>query len=297
MDIAKLIFESIDKIFNKSQNEVVKIEESENVDVISDIKYSKSKTAKLLDCYYDRRVIADKNPVVFYIHGGGFVAGGKEYRKALSTWYAINGFFVVNADYGLSPECKFPKQIEHLISALNWIKNNAEKYNLDLDKIVFAGDSAGAYFAAMVACVCVNSDLQQKFKVKTDLRPCATILNCGIYDVMSILDKKIILGLNTKIFESYTGIKKEEIDKYKYKEVCSPISIIDKDFPPTFLIYAEKDVFCAGQAELLVKKFDELDIYFESYHSTSMFANHCFSLEWKSVPAQQANILQENFLQ
>ena len=203
---------------------------------------------------------------------------------------------MVNADYGLSPECKFPKQIQHLVSVLNWIKNNAEKYNLDLEKIVFAGDSAGAYFAAMLAVICGNAELQNKFRVRTELKPSATILNCGIYDVMSVLSKKIILDLNTKIFESYTGIKKEEIDSYKYKDVCSPVSIIDNTFPPTFLIYAEKDILCAGQAEILVKKFDECDIYFESYHSTSIFANHCFSLEWKSVPAQQANVLQEKFL-
>lgn len=297
VDITKVVFEAIDKIFNRSQNEKVEIDGGEKITVLKDLRYSRTKKFQaLMDCYYDSS-IKTKMPVILYIHGGGFVAGGKEYRKALSTWFAVQGFFVVNVNYGLSPDCVFPEQIKHLVAALNWIGKNGKKYNFDLNKIVVSGDSAGGYFSAMLACVTESHRLQEKLGVKSNLHFCAAILNCGLYDMKSILSKRMPLNLNNKVFESYTGIKKEEVEHYKYKDCCSPLSIINRSFPPTYIIYAEKDVFCSGQAERLIKKFDEKGIYFESYQSTSLFANHCFSLEWKGKAAERANFLQAKFLE
>lgn len=296
MDIAKVVFEAIDKIFDKSQNRSVEIDGSDKITAIKDVRYSQTKKFHaLLDVYYDAE-IKEKKPVMFYIHGGGFVAGGKEYRTALSNWFAVQGYFVANVNYGLSPDCVFPEQIKHLFSALNWVKRVSKKYNLDLNKIVVSGDSAGAYFASMMACITESESLKKKIGVKTDMKFCATILNCGLYDMKSILKKRLALDLNSKIFESYTGIKKDEVEHYKYKDCCSPLQMIHKSFPPTLIIFAEKDVFCSGQAERLIKKFDDKNIYFESYKSSSLFANHCFSLEWKGKAAERANELQAMFL-
>lgn len=297
MDFAKLIFEAMDKMFYKAFNESIEIEGSEKITVLSDEKYVNGDGSDcVMDLYYDEN-IKTKRPVVFYIHGGGFVAGGKEFRKAIALWYATKGFFVVNVNYGLSPECVFPKQITDLVNALNWLKKNEKKYNLDLEKIVVSGDSAGAYFSAMLACVCESKALQKRLKVETDLHFSATVLNCGLYDLDSILNKKLVFGLNDLIFESYTGIKKEDVENYQYKDLCSPLKLLNKKFPPTFLIYAEKDIFCSGQAELLAEKLKEKDIYFEKFYSTSPFINHCFSLDWKSKSTELVMTLQEGFLE
>lgn len=297
MEFAKLVFEAFDKLLNKSQNESVEIAEEDKLTIIPDVRYSKTKKFNaLMDIYYDEE-IKTKRPVMFYLHGGGFVAGGKEFRKAIARWFAVQGFFVLNVNYGLSPDCVFPEQFKYLATALNWIEKNKEKYKLDLSKIVISGDSAGAYYASMLACISQNKKLQGKLNVDFDLKFAGVVLNCGLYDLHSILDKKMAFDLNGKIFESYTGIKKDEIENYKYKDSFSPLEFITKKFPPTFLIYSEKDVFCAGQTEKLAKKLEEKDIYFESFCSKSPFVNHCFSLEWKSKQAQRANILQAKFLQ
>lgn len=297
MDIAKVIFETMDKLLYKAYNEAVVIDGAEKITILNDKKYSRTKKFDCsMDLYFDK-AIKTKRPVMFYIHGGGFVAGGKEFRKAIATWYATKGFFVMNVNYGLSPDCKFPEQIKHLTNALNWINKNADKYNLDINKIVVSGDSAGAYFAAMMACVCKSKTLQKRFGVETNLCFCASILNCGLYDLKSALGKKLLFGLNDKIFQSVTGTKKTEIENYEFKNFCSPLSLVTKSFPPTFLIYAEKDIFCAGQAEMLADKFESKDIYFEKFYSTSPFINHCFSLEWKNKPAEIAMVLQEKFLE
>lgn len=297
MDFAKAFFETMDKLLYKSYNESTLIEGAENITVLSDKKYSNTKKFDCcMDIYYDKQV-KTKRPVMFYIHGGGFVAGGKEFRKAIATWFATKGFFVMNVNYGLSPDCKYPEQITHLVSALNWINKNKEKFNLDTKKIVVSGDSAGAYFSAMLACVCGSKNLQKKFGVETDLKFCACILNCGLYDLKSVLKRRVAFKLNDKIFQSVTGMKKSDIDSYEFRNLCSPLSLVNKSFPPTFLIYAEKDIFCAGQAELFAEKLKSKDIYFETFYSSSPFVNHCFSLELKRKPAEIAMLLQEKFLE
>lgn len=297
MDLAKILFETMDKMLYKSYNESIEIEGAENITILNNEKYCNLKNANCdMDIYYDEKIKA-KRPVVLYIHGGGFVAGGKEFRKAIALWYATRGFFVLNVNYGLSPDCIFPEQIRQLVSALNWVKKKENKFNLDLNKIVVSGDSAGAYYAAMLSCVCESKALQKRLEIETDLHFSAAVLNCGLYDLESILNKKLVFGLNDSILEAFTGTKKEEIDSYEYKDLCSPLKLINKSFPPTFLIYAEKDIFCAGQAEQLSAKLTEKDIYFEKFYSTSPFINHCFSLEWKNKSAELAMTLQESFLE
>ena len=121
-------------------------------------------------------------------------------------------------------------------------------------------------------------------------------MNSGIYDLNKALEEKLLFDLNIKIFESYSGISMKDFDNFKYKHYCSPLSFMNTRFPPTFLIYAKKDIICKGQADFIVNKLEQLDTYFESYNSTSLIRNHCFSLEWTSKEAKKANSLLLDFL-
>ncbi len=297
MEFAKIVFDAFDKLLNKSQNEVVEIDGEEDVCILRDCKYSKTKKYDAaLDAYFVKKGKRSM-PVIIYLHGGGFVSGGKEYRTAIAKWLAVQGYFVINVNYGLCHECVFPEQLKHLSMAVKWLETNQEKYNLNLKRVVVSGDSAGAYYASMLACLSTSKKLQEKLNAEINIRFAGAVLNCGLYDLQSVLERRLAFDLNGKIFESYTGIKKEDVDEYKFKDCCSPLMLINKLFPPTFLIYSEKDLFCAGQAEKLIEQLEEKDIYYESFASVSPFVNHCFSLEWKSKQAQRANFLQASFLE
>ena len=296
MDITKAIFETIDIAFNKKQNESFVIEDSDKVVVEKDIQYSNSDPK---NCFMDYFFIPKKRgkyPVIFNIHGGGFVAGKKEYRRQLCTWFATNGFFVVNVDYGLCPECKFPTPILQLVDALNYISDHAQQLRLNTSKIIVSGDSAGAYYACMLAALCRNKKLQVAFNVKPKAKFNAAILNCGLYDLEHTLNARMILDINKKVFESYTGINVEDMQNFKLKDYCSPHSFITKSFPPTFLIYAKKDILCKGQEEFVINKLKKFNIYYESYNTKSFFRNHCFTLDWSTKEAKEANGLLQNFI-
>ena len=297
MDLSIDVFKTIDRIMNRKQNNCPFVKNANEILVSKDIVYRES-DAKV--CKLDAYVIPKDEglyPVVFYIHGGGFVAGGKKYRRGVANWYASNGFFVVNVDHGLCPDYKFPQPVIHLADALNWVVDHAQELRLDLDKLIVAGDSAGAYYAALLAVTAYNKKLQSLFEVKPKTTFKAAVLNCGLYDIQAVLKKKYITLIDKKVFSNFTGVEINKFDKYKYKEACIPANFVTKKFPPTFLIYAQKDMFCGGQAERLIEIFKENDVYFERVFSSSVTSNHCYCLNWKDGDAVLANTLTMDFLQ
>jgi len=62
-----------------------------------------------------------------------------------------SGYRVFSVEYRLAPEFKFPVPVEDCFSALDFINKNHEDLLVDKDKIVVAGDSAGANLATVVA--------------------------------------------------------------------------------------------------------------------------------------------------
>lgn len=296
MSLQSFLFVAIDKLYNPFQNER-KMTKFKDVkfDIKTDIVYDASAPeACKLDIYSVKK--EGKYPVLFYIHGGGFVAGDKHYRRALARWSAAQGYFVVNVNYGLCPEYQCPVPHRQLVSALNWVGANAAKYNLDLDRMIVSGDSAGGYYAAMLACITLNRDLQAKLGVSTDLRFGGAVLNCGIYDVATALKNKYPFDLGGKLLKDFAGIKKDEIDNYEWKDLCSVLPFVNEQFPASFLTHAAKDIFCGGQADVLMKLLKEKGVHAEEFHSTSFMDNHCFSLNWKSKAARKNNELTADFM-
>ena len=212
MTFAQFLFVAIDKLFDGAQNNKRMLRFKDvKFDIETDIAYG-TDDAEKLDTYVVKKDSDEKYPVFFYIHGGGFVAGDKHYRRGLARWAANKGFFVVNVNYGLGPKDLFPKGIQHLVHALNWVGENAEKYKLDLDNMCVSGDSAGGYYSAMLACVSTNKALQERFGVETNLRFRTAMLDCGIYDVGEALGQKMPFNLTDKVLVDFSGIHVKDLD-------------------------------------------------------------------------------------
>jgi acetyl esterase len=82
-------------------------------------------------------------PVLLWFHGGGFVVGShKAEDTTCSTLVKNTGFLVVNVEYRLAPENKFPAAVTDVASVLAWTKSNIEKHGGDPEKIYLSGDSA-----------------------------------------------------------------------------------------------------------------------------------------------------------
>ncbi len=297
MTLPQFLFIAIDKLFDRGQNEkkMLKLKEVP-FEIEKDIVYDESCDSCKLDTYFVPKAEGEKYPVFFYIHGGGFVAGDKHYRRGVARWAASKGFFVVNVNYGLGPQYKFPTAILHCVSALNWVCENASKYNLDLDNMCVSGDSAGGYAAAMLSCITTNEELQAKLGVKTTCKFKAAILDCGIYDIEAALAQKMPFNLTDKVLFDFCGIHVKDLPQYEHLDVLAPFGYVNENFPASFITYAQKDMFCKGQGEKLVAKLQEKGVHVESDHSTKLLDNHCYPLNWTTKAAAKNVKLVEDFM-
>ncbi|RUZ77975.1 alpha/beta hydrolase [Mesorhizobium sp. M7A.F.Ca.US.006.01.1.1] len=89
-------------------------------------------------------------PLVVFLHGGGFVLGGLESHDALCRQLCNRlAYPVLSVDYALAPEHKFPAAVDDCAAAIGWAIDNA--HALGGDRVVLAGDSAGANLALVSA--------------------------------------------------------------------------------------------------------------------------------------------------
>ncbi|UZE46679.1 alpha/beta hydrolase [Rhodopseudomonas sp. P2A-2r] len=91
-------------------------------------------------------------PCLVFFHGGGWVIGDLDSHDVVCRTLAAEGEMIVIAvDYRLAPEHKFPAAIDDALAATRWIADNAVALNIDANRIVVGGDSAGGNLAAIVA--------------------------------------------------------------------------------------------------------------------------------------------------
>jgi acetyl esterase len=87
-------------------------------------------------------------PLVIYLHGGGFVLCSLDTHDRLMRLLALDsGAAVIGVDYRLAPEHPFPAPLDDCVAAVRWIRAEAVKLGVDADRVVLAGDSAGANLA------------------------------------------------------------------------------------------------------------------------------------------------------
>jgi acetyl esterase/lipase len=90
-------------------------------------------------------------PVVMFIHGGGWVSGGKGAPNVpyFAPCYQ-SGFICVDINYTPSNVKKWPAQIQDCKAAIRFLKANAASYNIDTCRMAVMGSSAGGHLAAMM---------------------------------------------------------------------------------------------------------------------------------------------------
>lgn len=70
------------------------------------------------------------------------------HESYLRKWAIKTNLSVISVDYTKTPEQQYPVQLEECYQAYKWIlKNGKDHLNINLDKIILAGDSAGGNLA------------------------------------------------------------------------------------------------------------------------------------------------------
>jgi acetyl esterase/lipase len=125
--------------------------------VASNVTYRTASNQQLkMDVYY-RRGVTTPQPTLVYIHGGFWVAGAKETAiLGLVPWMEM-GWNVVNVEYRLGVASDIstlaPAAVVDCFCALRFIAGSAAAYNVDVNRIVVTGESAGGHLALAMGMI------------------------------------------------------------------------------------------------------------------------------------------------
>ncbi len=105
-----------------------------------------------LDVYRSTSPSAAKSAAVLMLHGGGYVRGKRsDYTWRWDAWLADRGYTTFDADYRLAPPLTWNLAAQDAACAAAWIQSHAAEFNVDPDRLLIAGQSAGAGLALQVA--------------------------------------------------------------------------------------------------------------------------------------------------
>jgi len=179
----------------------------------------------------------DALPAVVWIHGGAWISGDKTNVDPYLRILAGHGYTAIGLNYTIAPEAVYPTAVRQLNDALGYIRDHAGELRVDPDRIVLAGDSAGAQLASQLDALITNPEYAHILGITPALSAdqlAGTILQCGVYDLqrMADLDGVAAWGFAVALW-AYTGTKGWSAT-YQGATMSS-IDFVTKDFPPTYI--------------------------------------------------------------
>ncbi|OTN75154.1 alpha/beta hydrolase fold protein [Enterococcus sp. 8G7_MSG3316] len=91
-------------------------------------------------------------PVIYYLHGAGWVFGSAATHDKLIRELAVRtNALVIFPEYSRSPEAKYPTAIEQNYAVLQQLPGFVETKAIDISRLTVAGDSVGGNMATVMA--------------------------------------------------------------------------------------------------------------------------------------------------
>jgi len=207
-----------------------------------------------LDVYVPRSATATAPvPTVIFIHGGGWMGGDKNVAVLSLLPYLEMGWAAVNVDYRAGPGTA-PAAVEDCRCALRWVIGNAKKYNLDVNKLVVTGESAGGHLALATGMLPASAGLDGQCPGAEELKVAAIVNWNGITDVADVFD-----GPNQEEF-AVKWLSGRPDPKDLARRV-SPVQYVRAGLPAILTIHGDADMIAPyAQVVSLHKALDDAKV-------------------------------------
>jgi acetyl esterase/lipase/uncharacterized glyoxalase superfamily protein PhnB len=133
-----------------------------------------------VDIFYKQASLRNaNNSAIAFFHGGALVCGNRHDFYATSRRYASKGMIAFSFQYRFADRKKLTP-IECIMdakSAIRWIRKNAKDYNIDVNKIIASGQSAGGYLANCTAMIDMYDEPNEDLTVSS--KPNAIVVFSG----------------------------------------------------------------------------------------------------------------------
>lgn len=213
-----------------------------------------------MDVYYQPGAVRP-TPVVINIHGGGWKNGVKESQGGFSGFFK-SGIAIANIEYRMTNYATAPAAIEDARCALIYLIQNAKKFNIDVNKIVVMGGSAGGHLALMTGLMGNNHLFDNNCKGVENIKVAAIIDKYGITDVWAWAYNDYGPAVRkSRSPGDWLGARKND---EAFAKTVSPIWYVNKKSPPTLIIHGDADSTVPYvQSQDLLKKFKDAGVVSE----------------------------------
>lgn len=198
----------------------------------------------------------EKGPsaVIINIHGGGWNKGNKESQTGFSGFFK-KGYAVANIAYRLVQIALAPAAVEDTRCALIYLIKNAKQLNIDVNKIVIMGGSAGGHLALMGGLLENDHTFDNNCRGVEKVKVAAIIDKYGVADVWQWAFGPY------KTSKSATWWLGERAKDESFVKSVSPVNHVKKTSPPTFIVHGNADpIVPYEQSVALHKKFVEAGV-------------------------------------
>lgn len=186
-------------------------------------------------------------PVVINIHGGGWNKGVKESQTGFNTFFK-NGFAVANIEYRLSGQATAPAAVEDARCALIYLIKNAKQLNIDVNRIVVMGGSAGGHLALMAGLLGNDRRFDGNCPGVENVKVAAIIDKYGITDVW---DWAYGPNLTSRSAAQWLGARSKD---EAFSRSVSPMTYVNRNSPPTFIVHGDADPTVPYQESVALHK-------------------------------------------
>lgn len=224
-----------------------------------------------------------KYPALVVIYGGGWQNGSPAKDREFNSYMAARGYTVFAIDYRHALRYRFPNQLHDVQAAISFIRQHANEYEADPERLAVLGRSSGAHLAMLAA-------------YQPDAPPIRAVVS--YYGPVNLtagyVEPPRPDPLNVRaLLRAFLGGSPEELPK-QY-QVASPINYVAPQLPPTLLVYGSRDHVV--QARFGRQMYEQL----RSVGNTAIlleipWAEHAFDAIFHGVSNQLTLYYTERFL-
>jgi acetyl esterase/lipase len=238
-----------------------------------------------MDVYRPPRNHGNPRPILFAVHGGGWVAGSRDDLSANWRWFADHGWIVVSTDYTLSGEKnhQWAAAAYDIDCALAWVANHAARLGGDPSAIAVFADSAGAKLAINAA---YRATMGRPRRSCAGVVPkvAAVVASAPLIDLTSAWREEGVPGAYVRTFiEAYIGgsprsapAAMREVNSYRF---------INPAAPPTLFFLPEHDIVApVAGSDLFIAAAAGAGIHTKVVRVP--YSNHAFNRTFHSVANQ-----------
>jgi acetyl esterase/lipase len=170
----------------------------------------------------------EKLPAIISVHGGRWKGGHKRDASTIKVdQWAGFGFFAMSIDYRLVGCTPAPACYQDFQCAIRYVHANAEKYNIDTERIFLIGQSAGGHLVSLAATLGDGPWPRTGGWEKASNDVCGVISVAAAYDLPSLSWGNIWTP---------TGE-----DPEKARALASPNNHVSKTMKPLLVIHSDTD--------------------------------------------------------